>query len=74
MSLKPEDLRKAMVTLKMKPTKEKLDVFYEYLVILIEDLHDDVRRLRLELTGDGRTSDRLSDDKAKDSNIPPAAV
>jgi hypothetical protein len=60
MALKPEQLREAARVLKMKPTKERLDVFFEYIVILIEDLSDKI--------------DKLSENKANDSNTPPPAV
>jgi hypothetical protein len=63
------DLREAFVKLKQRPTPEKLNVFYEYLVCIIEDLQDEVRSLRNELTGDGRLHDKPP---KKDDQAPPS--
>jgi len=45
MALKSSQLRDAMRVLKMKPTKDKLDVFFEYVVIMIEELEGKIDEL-----------------------------
>ena len=66
------DLREAFVKLKQRPTPDKLNTFYEYMVCIVENLQEEVRSLRNELTGDGRLHDKKP--KKDDQSQPPAAA